>query len=55
MIDAGEQAILERLGGAQLGGLFCARDLAKSVYQAMEKARTALDKSTHSEEQSHSS
>jgi hypothetical protein len=35
MIDAGETAILEQVGGADLGGLFSARDLAVSVYLAM--------------------
>ena len=35
MIDAGEIAILGEVGGADLGGLFSAADLAIKVYQAM--------------------
>ena len=45
MIDAGEQAILERVGGRDLGGYFSARQLAVEVYRAMRsmQRRVALD------------
>jgi hypothetical protein len=50
MLNAGERAILEELGG--ISELFSARDLAKSVYLAMsdcgcelESRRIALSKS----------
>ena len=39
MIEAGEYAILSEIGGVQIGGLFSARDLAASVYRAMELTR----------------
>ena len=35
MLDAGEQAIWEEVGGAELGGAFSARDLAAKVFSAM--------------------
>jgi basic membrane lipoprotein Med (substrate-binding protein (PBP1-ABC) superfamily) len=35
MIAAGEDVILQVVGGADLGGFFSASELAKSVYQAM--------------------
>jgi hypothetical protein len=35
MIEAGEEAILCQVGGADLGGFFSARDLAISVFRAM--------------------
>jgi hypothetical protein len=35
MIEAGEIAILEVVGGADLGGLFSAADLAREVFVAM--------------------
>jgi hypothetical protein len=38
MIEAGEAIILGEVGGADLGGFFSARDLAKSVYEAMRHA-----------------
>lgn len=38
MIEAGEWTILEKVGGADLGGSFSAADLAASVYRAMELA-----------------
>lgn len=44
MIATGERAVLSRVGGADLGGHFSARDLAILVYQAMERRRlTGLD------------
>ena len=39
MIDAGEEVILCETGGADLGGLFSASDLAVRVYRAMNSAR----------------
>jgi hypothetical protein len=38
MIAAGEKAILETVGGADLGGYFSAPDLAIEVYKAMRSA-----------------
>jgi hypothetical protein len=38
MVDAGEEALLADLGGADLGGNFSARELATRVYQAMHDA-----------------
>jgi hypothetical protein len=38
MIEAGEDIILCALGGADLGRLFSADDLAKRVYSAMHRA-----------------
>lgn len=38
MIDAGEDAILCAVGGADLGGAFSAADLARQVYLAMRRA-----------------
>jgi hypothetical protein len=35
MIEAGEDIILQVVGGADLGGYFSASELAMSVYQAM--------------------
>jgi hypothetical protein len=35
MVEAGESVILERVGGADLGGFFSAAELAIEVYQAM--------------------
>jgi hypothetical protein len=35
MIEVGERVILEELGGADLGGLFSAPELAEKVYLAM--------------------
>ena len=35
MIEAGEGAIMGRIGGADLGGAFSARDLAILVFSAM--------------------
>ena len=40
MIEAGVEVILCEIGGADLGGLFDASDLASRVYQAMENRRT---------------
>lgn len=40
MIDAGEDAILCEVGGADLGGYFSARELACRVYRAMDSLRT---------------
>lgn len=37
MIDAGEDAILSEVGGADLGGYFSARELACQVYRAMQR------------------
>jgi hypothetical protein len=39
MIEAGEEAILEVVGGADLGGLFSASDLAEKVFWAMWDCR----------------
>jgi len=40
MIAAGEKIIWSRVGGASdLGGWFCARELAKTVYLAMAEKR----------------
>ena len=39
MIEAGTEVILTDLGGAELGGLFSASDLASRVYRAMERSR----------------
>lgn len=39
MLDAGEQAILEEVGGADLGGFFSARDLAEKVFAAMKRSQ----------------
>jgi hypothetical protein len=39
MIDAGEHAILCEVGGADLGGLFSAHELARRVYLAMFSLR----------------
>lgn len=39
MIEAGEVAIWERLGGYDLGGRFSARQLAEEVYRAMASRR----------------
>lgn len=47
MIDAGADVILGEVGGADLGGLFSARELAKRVYLAM----LPLDPRAHSESQ----
>ena len=41
MVRAGEEAILELVGGADLGGLFSAADLAARVYRAMASAEQA--------------
>jgi hypothetical protein len=38
MIEAGEDALLRRLGGADLGGFFSAAELACEVYRAMTSA-----------------
>jgi hypothetical protein len=38
MIEAGEQVIIEQVGGCDLGGLFSAPDLARKVYEAMTDA-----------------
>lgn len=35
MIEAGEEAVLSQVGGADLGGFFSAAALAKKVYLAM--------------------
>jgi hypothetical protein len=35
MVEAGEEVILEEVGGADLGGLFSAAGLAVKVYLAM--------------------
>jgi hypothetical protein len=40
MVEAGVTVIWEELGGADLGGLFSASDLAKSVYLAMHNAQS---------------
>jgi hypothetical protein len=46
MIEAGETAILEAVGGADLGGTFSASDLAREVFAAMVAASSrALDRS----------
>lgn len=37
MIEAGSKAILEEIGGADLGGFFSAPDLAVEVYRAMRR------------------
>ena len=39
MIEAGEQAILEQVGGAELGASFSAPGLAVEVYLAMDGLR----------------
>lgn len=39
MIEAGEDVILGVVGGADLGGLFSASDLAERVFSAMSRAR----------------
>ena len=39
MLDAGEHAILCEVGGADLGGLFSAHELARRVYLAMFSLR----------------
>ena len=39
MIDAGEDAILREVGGADLGGHFSASELAVSVFRAMVHAK----------------
>jgi hypothetical protein len=39
MIEAGEQTILETVGGADLGGYFSASLLATQIYVAMERQR----------------
>lgn len=44
MIEAGEMAILQSVGGADLGGYFSAEELAASVYRAMEAARASRPK-----------
>jgi hypothetical protein len=47
-LEAGEVAVLEEIGGADCGGHFSARDLARKVYVAMERARQLPDpRSTH--------
>jgi hypothetical protein len=38
MIAAGAEAVLEVVGGADLGGSFSAPDLAERVYRAMARA-----------------
>jgi len=38
MIEAGEDAVLSCVGGADLGGYFSARDLAVAVFLAMRSA-----------------
>ena len=40
MITAGEEVILGEVGGADLGGYFSARDLARRVYLAMRERET---------------
>ena len=42
MLDEGERAVLREVGGADLGGLFSARDLAASVYSAMYSQRSTV-------------
>jgi hypothetical protein len=42
MIDAGSEAILGRVGGANLGGFFSAPQLAEQVYRAMANCRQNL-------------
>jgi len=37
MVEAGEMAILERVGGCDLGGHFSASRLAREVYLAMSE------------------
>jgi hypothetical protein len=39
MIEVGEDVILGVVGGADLGGLFSASDLARRVFEAMERCR----------------
>ena len=39
MIEAAVEIIWGELGGAELGGLFSASDLASSVYLAMERSK----------------
>jgi len=39
MIEAGEQAILEKTGGADIGVYFSAAALAVEVFRAMQAAR----------------
>jgi hypothetical protein len=39
MMEAGEEAVLQEVGGAGLGGYFSATDLAVKVYRAMQAAR----------------
>lgn len=39
MCEAGKQAVISELGGADLGAFFDGADLAKLVYRAMEFAR----------------
>lgn len=39
MVSAGEESILAEVGGADLGALFSARDLAIKVYLAMSLLR----------------
>ena len=39
MIEAGAEAILGEVGGADLGGFFSAPDLAVAVYRAMHIRR----------------
>ena len=41
MIEAGEETILEVVGGADLGGSFSAGDLARKVFLAMTRVRLA--------------
>jgi basic membrane lipoprotein Med (substrate-binding protein (PBP1-ABC) superfamily) len=41
MIEAGADVILCEVGGADLGGLFSADDLATRVYRAMDNLRSS--------------
>lgn len=40
MIEAGVDAALGHIGGAELGGMFSISDLVSEVFLAMERART---------------
>ena len=42
MIEAGEDVILCEVGGANLGGLFSAPELAARVFRAMDSVRNGV-------------